>query len=356
MKKIIKLSAFNDFIFQLKQIVNKYNSEKNIPDVVFEIGEYLKAAGLERCIKVSFSDITFNILFSDFEINESDNVVVDAEVNNGSVFPQRRGMDVIVRFQNVSVRGENGKFLFDIFGTSITTLVIEDSSFVGVIFESRSAQYIRIKKSNFKTFIVSFHGEVLEIDSSYIEYLNFWDGCESVRITNSIIGEIEARWFLESFHTNLRFLLFDQNSLVLSKPYETYKKLRFISEKLNDKTQSHIFYTKELQAFSEDGDVDFDSKILIKSLKLFNGHGLSTLLPIIWIFVSNIVFVLIIYFLRNQQEVSYLWNFINISPLGHSVSEEDTVAAQSIDSLRKLIISIFYYLTIVSAVRFRYKK
>lgn len=176
-----------------------------------------------------------------------------------------------------------------------------------------------------------------------------------LRIINSDISSIEERFFIEKLG-KLKFLLFDYKSNVHKNAYATYKNLRMFAEMQNDKIQAFSLYKKELYSFSNEGVADLDSKILLFFNRITNANGTSIFLPIFWLFGLNTAFIIMI--LLNEKcllDTGYLFHFMNVIPTISVTDETFKSSSQALDSFRRLTCGVFIFLTISSALRFRYK-
>lgn len=175
-----------------------------------------------------------------------------------------------------------------------------------------------------------------------------------LRVTNSDIASIEESFFVEKIE-KLKFLQFDYRSIIYKNAYATYKNLRMFAETRKDKIQAFSLYKKELNSFSGEGVVDTDSKFLLFFNKFTNANGTSVLLPIVWLFVANFVFVNLIFINEDHLSFEFLFNFMNVLPVTPITDKDFDFFSQAIDSLRRLVSGIFLFLIVSSALRFRYK-
>jgi hypothetical protein len=185
---------------------------------------------------------------------------------------------------------------------------------------------------------------------------------EEIQVSDTTIEDISLG---ENF--NCEYIHISEDSKICSgnpeKEKRLFNKFKVIARNNNDPIQEHIFYTRELKAYSKIKNTKCTDKALIFLNKYFGGNGLSFWVPLIWLFVFNFSIVLVIYYFyfTCPKDTRYLWNGINISPLSSVIplqfeKTEVPTLVYVLDGIRKPILAIFIYLTTSSALRFHYKK
>lgn len=164
------------------------------------------------------------------------------------------------------------------------------------------------------------------------------------------------------------YIYFDEKSNIINNSREVYSELKRRSD---SQIQKHIFYVKELEAYREEIRVNVkinwynpktwfksDDDFLIWINDKMNRNGLSIIIPILWLFNINLIIVLIMYIFGNPN-IDFLWNILSLSPFNsitNSLAVEDKIWLNAVDNFRRVALSIFYYLIISSALRFKFKK
>ena len=256
------------------------------------------------------------------------------------------------KYLKLRIRGCNDEFksLLSINTCCFSSYGLCTDSFNEVtINHSASISPLSIEKETESVNIINSTVLDIKINSTNLTYLN---------VRNSQIRSINEKYFINLMES-VRFLQFDQTSSIIFNSYSAYKNLRQIANKNQDKIQSFIFYKKELESFANQRETDLDSKILLFFNNLANRNGTSIFLPIFWLFGLNLFFLLFICIaeLQGGRDVGmdFLYNFINILPTSTLVNGDFNNLSEGVDGLRRIICAIFIFLTISSALRFKYK-
>jgi len=144
--------------------------------------------------------------------------------------------------------------------------------------------------------------------------------------------------------------------------YGTYKALRALAKKLDDKVQAHIFYVKELEQYGEQKGVRWDDKTLIIVNKFLNGNGTNFIRPICLAVLVNIIALLWIIWLEwGCRCFVDIHTYLDLRHLFFPVNSillpnyEYSVGTYAIDGARRLLYSVMIFMTISAALRFRFK-
>jgi len=339
-----------------------------------EFGEAIKKLELDSHVEYYFNDFPFisednhilKIKIKDAIISNKNSLSLGK--NQAFIEPIKKCRGVHLIFERIIYDDEympvDFKFLFNLDednNSPENSLFIKNCDFAAVIIEGQSFKYISVDKSagiaQIKTKQVTEH---VLIKNSVVDYINLTNNLESLKVFNSEIKTFDQRWlFAGEGNHSLQFLSFDSLSEISINPYGSYKNLRTVATKLQDRIQAHIFYAKELEAFRNDPEVDVDSKILLTVNRILNNNSLSILKPVFGIILVNAVFVLGIFlnefYAGSSLGVDYLWQAFNYLPTQDITPKEFGYLSQSLDSFRRLLDGLFIYLIVSSSIRFRFK-
>jgi hypothetical protein len=117
---------------------------------------------------------------------------------------------------------------------------------------------------------------LINIKDCTIDYVKLSDSLRSVDIQTSEIGNIDLSDIL--IKNSLINLYLDEKTTIKVDTANTYKKIQNLIKKdiLYSKIQHHILYTKELEAYTNEGK-SIDDKLLFMFNNILNKHGRSVL-------------------------------------------------------------------------------
>jgi len=154
-------------------------------------------------------------------------------------------------------------------------------------------------------------------------------------------------------------LNFDDQSSIEEDAFNAYKVLHYIAKESHDPILSQVLYIKKLGEYVKNNH-SWDDKLLFCVGQLTNKGGLSVVQPVILLFTFNLVFLLLISkFGTADLDTSFLYNMWNINPLddlknaGVVIKLDNT--QQAWDGLRRVVLAILIYQTIISAKRFAHR-
>ncbi len=153
----------------------------------------------------------------------------------------------------------------------------------------------------------------------------------------------------------MKYFHFSSNSEIIENKRESYSLLQTLARNMHDTIQEHILYVKSLNAFKESKESNRDDKALIWLNDYVNKNGTSFIMPVLLLFVVNALFIFCMYYYGNINN-SFLWNIFNINPVDKLEFPSNSNALQATDALRRILLTIFIFLTTSAALRFRFKK
>lgn len=200
----------------------------------------------------------------------------------------------------------------------------------------------------------------IKIDGSYNNSSGIYkNSLKSLKVTSSsVIYKIMGLYHLKNSQNCI--VTFSQDSKIIEDAEHNYKMLRFLSDSINDTTQSHVLYAKMLDIFALKSDKD--NSLLLWFEKLTNNYGQSFVLPILWMFVVNSVF-LVLFMAGGEIQLKtffdYVASVLNVNPLNEFINTKNVSKvdwALALDSVRRLLLAALAYQTVTAARRFSFKK
>lgn len=202
------------------------------------------------------------------------------------------------------------------------------------------------------------------IDTSVINSVTLSKQIGFLEVIRSDINEMYIRYSDEKeYHPY--YVAFDEFSKINTDSSTKYNVLKKWTQKNNDYVYSRILHSKEMDALTKENQLLFDSTFTIKVNKYFGFDTIRTINPILWLFGFNVFFIVIIFslFILYESNVSnlFLINYINIYPFGlldsYNIKNSDLLAITSvIENIRSLILTVFLYFSVVSFMRFSFRK
>ncbi len=236
--------------------------------------------------------------------------------------------------------------------------------------------YINNCKSNLS---VTINCNYLQIKDSKINVLNTYGNTfdktliVTFEINNSSIKKIKN--IFQLFKNNT-VVLFDDKSHIETHQKFNYNILRKCAINNNDTVQSLIFYKKLLKIRLDElkqSHESMEDRILLSLQEISNNFGLSIFRPIALMILCNFIFLTVFYISDTgvQETIRYLSsasNFsfsisalsalFNINPLAsfYEIGQFSSDTVQHLDYIRRTILAVLIYQTIVAARRFSFVK
>jgi hypothetical protein len=227
-----------------------------------------------------------------------------------------------------------------------------------------STKMLRLLGCKIDSLVDDGSNTLINIKDCTIDYVKLSDSLRSVDIQTSEIGNIDLSDIL--IKNSLINLYLDEKTTIKVDTANTYKKIQNLIKKdiLYSKIQHHILYTKELEAYTNEGK-SIDDKLLFMFNNILNKHGRSVLRPLAILFIVNLFFIfwfnvsnsiIDTYTVKNWLRLLYesLLQSLDVSPL-NSYPAELSKEMRAVDGLRKILLAVISYNIISAAIRFKFK-